>query len=316
MRLNLPKYNKSDRFLWADYVELLCLASIDAFISISDVEDRVEPLSKDVFINGDDIEFQNLTQDEKKETFWADVMGICEYRKVFYGETYPFETQNNKLLKRLSLSDKKLFYIYFLMSSHLKYFKEASPVLTGEFEYFSLLGLKEYLGSKALLNIFGKNSTKLPSQFMGTEFERFSALAQIFKEQIIRTKDDFNKYSTGDGGIDIIGTMDFHDNNSSRILISGQCKCQVDWDTNRFSSAERSLQGYMSITQPLINFSFIPYCFRKAGGEWAIPQRLSGVVLVDRQRLINLNAQNLDRFRESNSYKAVKKFINQQEDLV
>jgi hypothetical protein len=79
MNLPTPNYNKNDKYLWADYFELLCLQNSDSYLSKAEMEDRVELFMEDIIPDlmeddfEDEIRMVNLTEDEEKDIFSGDI---------------------------------------------------------------------------------------------------------------------------------------------------------------------------------------------------------------------------------------------------
>lgn len=318
MNLKVPKYPDYLKYLWADYFELVCLQSIDRYLSKSELEDRVELQLRDKTEDSEDVLSEMMGMEnfqEKLNNFSGDLISFFEYRQHVYGESYPFEVEDDKIRMKSVLSADNLFYVYLLMSSHLGYFKAGMSTLTTDFEHFSMLGLQYYFGPRAQLAVFGKNVSGRPTLFKGTEEQKFIKLAECFDAKM-KSPVDFSSYSSGDGGIDIVGWINFTDKSPGKVLIAGQCKCRKDWSDSRFSSSPNALGGFIEMTHQNLNFSFIPICYRHTTGIWAVSQDVYGVILMDRQRLVTLIAGNTEDFKRSESFELVQSFVSQREDVV
>lgn len=322
MSIKYPDYSNFDGHLWADFFELTCLRAVDRYLSRADMEDRVSLNIDDDFITFDDgsdaldedVDKKEKVQDKLK-LFTSDLIKFLKYRKSVYGEFYPFEVSDGIIGIENKLTDKHLFYVYLLMSSHLGSFRTETGTLTSDFELMSLNSLKGYFGGKARLEMFGKNSKHTTPLFKGNKFEKFKKLAFFFNEKCLFNETEFSPYDVGDDGIDIVGWINFSDEAPGKVLITGQCKCQTDWNDYRFSSASISLVGKLSLTHPNLNFSLIPICFRRENGAWHQSTQTAGTIVVDRQRIISMT-NDLEIFRKSLSYNIVQTFVNSREGIV
>jgi hypothetical protein len=322
--IGIPNYKAFDHHLWADIFELICLNTSDHVIGTGDIEDRVRLYIEDDNIDVSEYEdIFGILPDEKKkylkdilERFSADIYAILENRRERYGADYPFIFNGNLFERKEQLSNNNMLYVYLLFSSHLRYFQEYQSIFTSEFESFSLECLKEYFGEKLEVYVFGKNSLQTDERFKGNKFTKFSKLADWWRQKAKFISTDFPAQDTGDEGIDLVGAIMFNDLNPGNLLITGQCKCQPNWYDYRFSSSPGTLRGLLDLSIDNVNFSFAPICFRNESGTWKQEHKASGVILIDRNRIVYLMNPRLNSFLVSNSYDIVRELVRTVEEPV
>jgi|GEM_PF-1918543 len=324
MEIKIPNYPAHDKHLWADYFELISLIAIDRYLTKSDMEDRIHEDVEDAVITLDeDSDLLDLYESENEKQkihrkinlFSHDLFKYLKYRKSVYGDFYPFDAVGSKIEVNANLTDKQLFYVYLLMSSHLGGFVSDISTLTSDFEQISLDCLKSYFGEKIQLHVFGKNALKVGSVFSGNKATKYKMLAEFFNEKYSLKDDEFAPTDNADEGIDIVGWINFADSSPGKVLIAGQCKCQKDWYEYKFSSSFDKLNGIMSMRHQNLNFALIPICFRRDNGDWHQDGKTAGVIVVDRQRLVSMSGK-LESFLSSKSYSVVKSFVKSSESIV
>ncbi|NJM06763.1 hypothetical protein HC891_12145, partial [Candidatus Gracilibacteria bacterium] len=121
---------RSDSFVWADYIELLCFANADGFVSQADVLDRIRE-RKDLGGELDEVEEEvtegsRLAAAEIEDKWTYQVIEWFEhlqYRANTFRSFYPFSLQGEGLaLQRYTeISVLQKFYFVLLLASNLKY---------------------------------------------------------------------------------------------------------------------------------------------------------------------------------------------------
>lgn len=321
--MRIPNYTLFNRHLWADYFELLCLIDPDKFLGIGQIKDRIK-----LQLEEGEIDFSyyreiinELDENNSKffveilEKFSLDILKIIRYRKKLYNDFYPFLVRDNSFESSGYLNDEQVLYVYFLMCSHLRWFMDSKYFLTTDFECFSQTCLKNYLGNKFCVHVFGKNAHQ-SSVFSGNKFSKLQILSNLFNERLIAKETDFPQHDNGDEGIDLIAYAVIDDRLPGNLLITAQCKCQDDWYDFRFSSSSTALSGMMTLTHPNANFAFIPICFRNEDGDWFQKHKTSGVILMDRKRMISLIENHMQIFKQSESYNRVWELLKKREEVV
>lgn len=296
---NKPKYAKYKSHHWADYIELLCLINIDRVITQSDVLDRVRGREEDLGEgNVDDIEESNeaINTDYERAEYedkWViqvnDWYCLLEFRSSLYQEYYPFELINDTLSLKKKITINHKFYIYLLICSNLYLFsKEIQNLLAGCFEILGLTVFKNFLPNDADIKLFGKSQYNQGMYSKGTLWTKIQALANNLKETVhpYLKSDDYASTDTGDGGLDIVAWIPTGDELQSRLIYLGQCACTDDWVNKQDDSSYKTWSKTIVLTTYTNNIILVPFCYRKAEGNWFKIKDIRESYLIDRKRMI------------------------------
>jgi hypothetical protein len=312
----------SDSYMWADYIELLCLTSTDGRISRADAVDfirqRAEDLKEGKAVEGDEAEEHDIEEemdiedeegddvtevspepeegDDKWERRADDWFNHLAYRVGAFGEFYPFQiTPGGAVLKlrkqKASLTVKYKLYLFLLFASNLRYFgrKEISSIAS-IFEVASFYALETHLPAGANLHMFGKHPLNT-GRYTGLLWNKLHDLTKDLKEEVVCLKENFKPTDTGDAGLDLVAWSPLEDTTNLMpgfLLVFGQCACTPEWVTKQMETHYDTWSNYMSFTAYPFRFTFIPFCFRKANGNWYEKTKIRKTAVIDRLRLINL----------------------------
>lgn len=297
LKIEYPKFNISDEYLWADYVELLCLQSADKEFTICEFLDLKQE-SKDLLVSDEDLDTGSPAErNDKASTFGKDVFKILSYRSGCYGEDYPYVIVSDKIKLKGVLTSIHKLYLYLSFCSHLRWIaKPQRTHLTGDFECVSMEALTQCFPQWAILKIFGTTSQcGYYGNYTGNKYTKIKALAQDLGEECKLKEDSLSQRDTKDGGLDLVAWLPFKDKLRSSVIYFGQCKCSEEWVDLKNTSSENDWKSRISLNNGLNNFSFIPFCFRQADGDWHKGgYSVGGVVLIDRQRIIELVQKSSD----------------------
>lgn len=315
-----------DAHEWADYIELLCLASKDGRISKADaldfIRERIRDLKEGKPIEGHEAEDEEIeaemgieNKDEDNEDIDAetiepaiandkwDVRGDrwfdhLEYRAGAFADFYPFEVTKSRTVLALkglkaSLSLEHKLYSFFLLASSLKYFSRSDITsIASIFEVVSFHALKTYLPSAAITHMFGKHSLNKAGRYSsGTLWKKINLLATDIKERIDCKKSHFKPTNTGDAGLDLVAWVPLEEPTNLRrgfFITFGQCACTPKWVDKQYETHYDTWRNYMKFAVYPIRLTFIPYCFRESTGDWYNETEIRATILIDRLRLINL----------------------------
>lgn len=290
-------------YVWADFVELLCLHSADGRMSAASAaayaRRHVEETGAEPY--PDDDEEQDVPEIEKPDDEpaeandrwdrYADDWFIhISYRGGAFGETYPFvlSASGNAIELKPDLDSYQLIYIFLLLSSNLRHFPEAKRnKLTNTFEIASYHALKNYLPDNSVVHIFGKNPLN-KGEYSGKMWLKVKKLSEEIKERLRCCEETFHPSDTGDGGLDLVAWIPMEDGEPGILLIFGQCTCKEDWVDKQWDShIDRWNYIDFMVSQPR-NLMFIPICFRSGDGSWDDIFSIKAQVLIDRLRLLHL----------------------------
>lgn len=298
-------------YRWADYLELLCLASKDHELSASDAQDRFLSPETDDLIDpegNDDSEtsLDGLSLDGKQakwEKRLSDYYNICKHRAAFYKDRYPFEVSSDFIKCRDGFSREQQVYLFLLFCSNLPVLSRSDRTFfTSSFERIAKAALEKVIPSSSICKAFGKGSEAIPA-YAGQIFDKITKLAEDLGCSVKAKKSDYASTDTGDTGLDLVAFQKFGDAANRFPLIFCQCTCEADWFHKQCESSFNSWKSKIDIWQTFLNFVFIPHCYRNASGDWHAESEIyQDVVLFDRFRILNYCIHDHSLPRELKSY--------------
>lgn len=208
--LPLPSHNPTSPIALADWLELVALVSPDHNSSRGDLETAVRRVS-----------FAEVATDEEAETLNLDVFSEIERRTIGAADAYPFELASGSVLRPKSGTPTEFTaYLFCLLLSYKGLpDTKATPKL---FERLAQSAAQEYLRGLSLG--FGHPRIELPSPFDQAINELCSRMAEGrgFRAQpVLDRKDD---------ALDVVAWAEFPDQQSSKVIIFGQCAAGRDWE--------------------------------------------------------------------------------------
>lgn len=307
--LAFPSYNKFDKHLLVDYIEMRCLVNADHSMVLSEIKDifTIEDEEINLNFNWDDSAPKTMVErHDKNERFLADLFSQMRSRQKFYGERYPFKVNDGELSLKSTLDDEHMAYLYLLLCSHLKYVDvKHHAQLTSEFEYVSLKCLELLHNREYQLFIFGKNSKIGSERYRGNAIKRLTLLADDLGGVLRVGAEDFPKTSTGDSGIDIVGWFNPWDHLKDQPILVAQCKCSDSWPDVK--DARSRLNELMHLNDDISNFFLIPFHFRQSSNDWHNAASAGRRCLIDRERFIK--SFPFDEFKKCKSFALVKEYM-------
>ena len=299
---NLHKLPRSqESHLWADYVELLCLANLDGEASQADVLDRVRAGQDLVRERADPRdgggpaasaeEMAHAEFSDKEVEKVKDWFRHLEYRQRAFEGFYPFtlSEDGHTLLRLAPMTQRRKLYVFLLVASNLRCIKKGYwNKITAAFEYASRDALRSYLPDGAKTYVFGKNMLNRGGRYSGRLWDKINRLAEDLVEKVLVSEDEFGPSDTGDHGLDVVGWVPIGDTAPGFLLVFSQCTCNMDWHEKQWQSSRLNWDPVITFTSPPNNLVFIPYCFRNADGSWRRRRDIKRSILVDRLRLIHL----------------------------
>lgn len=267
--LQIDEPRDSDVHTIADFMEILCITSIDKEVSLEDLEDHLQDNSNS-YLNNEDSKF--------------DVDEQIEWRSEAFIGTYPFTKDDHTIKLFPNLSAQNKVYIFLLLSANLP-FIENKHVFTQCFEELSLLSLIEMTGSKAKSKIFARGN----QHFTGSKSERLNKLFNMTGNTGICTDSYFRPRDSGDGGIDLVSYYEADAYENSNIMsILAQCACsRSGWSKKQNDASYDRLCGIVTVNNRWNNMLFTPICFRDNHGKWPFKADVQNNILFDRLRIVN-----------------------------
>lgn len=305
-------------YVWADYIELLCLFNIDQEISRADVVDRVRKRRDDLGEGFEDFTNRETPPPERTDEWnrrMDDYFRHLEYREGAFREFYPFVLEERRSvlrMKRRKMLKHKL-YVFLLLASNLNRALSLTSVLTRSFEALSRSALASMMPHGAQVHQFGSNT----GRYKGSLWGKMKKLADDLKDTLIAKQEDFPPENVGDGGLDIVAWIHLGDEEPSLPLFFGQCTCSgTSWVDKQHSSGPETWRGKIAFTAPPSNMIFVPLCFRDSNGSWHRHDSIHQSILIDRLRLLNLLREDLNVFEGTRPHQEVERILLERDTVV
>lgn len=285
--LDIPPTQLSLHYMHADFLELQTLIHPDRELGPDDIRRRyVTDASIDLDNKFDKIDGDRSTTNDRQTLRIMEWFSYIKARSHSYSTSYPFEISNNLIRVKSDLTDAHKLYLYLLMSSSLRHFSKSIQMRLGKsFELLCAEALKRYVGENADIRIFGSGGY---SDYPGNKYNKLMALADDIHERIVAEETEFSPHDTGDEGLDIVGFIEFHDNNPGSLILFAQCACTEDWEEKQADISFDKWSQLISLSVRPINTICIPFCFRNSSGRWFRNRRIHRNLMIDRRRIVNL----------------------------
>lgn len=299
---NIGELQVGTPHLMADLVELLLLLNFNGHKTIHRNElasiiqqeaKSIETIDSELLEQSreSDAEFQD-TLEKKIDFIW----GQLEYREASLNEIYPYMVDGDELIMLDTLSDIQKIYCFLTCCSRLRSFSAFTnfgSISHKWAKYFTFL-CKEAVkalapaGSRSAVRIFDVGSSDRTSYY-GTDLRLALPVLGRDLGVISSNTENCNQTSSGDGGFDIIVDYGFDDNLTSNFGILGQCGAQeTEWPTKILESHAMNLRHYFQTNFDLPSVMFTPVFYKQSSGRWVNERHTNGILLLDRQRIINL----------------------------
>ncbi|CAM3587963.1 hypothetical protein NOZE110980_05820 [Nocardioides zeicaulis] len=245
----------------------------------SDLEDPDEPAYDD---------FGRAAELADDRYRWSqEVFALLADRQRSLGVAYPFEIDFTGL--RISAPDLRpegRAYVFYLLSSLLNHLShQTMQRVTAEFEVFSLSVLQIMLPSNAEVDAYGTARGRATSRFIGSHYERLTALAAELRGVVLAHPTDFHPRDAGDNGLDLVAWLPMLDSAKGVPSFFAQCACGKKWDGKQFEAGHERWREFLHLSAPQTKITFIPHYFRRLGEFWYSDSDVSGV-LIDRLRAL------------------------------
>lgn len=277
--LDLDRPRDRDTHTLADFIEILCLITIDRTCSRDYTRDYiVDTTDKDHKPSDNQIE---------------DAFSQLQWRLNAFGSAYPFKLDDHfrPLIAEEGLSHEQELYVFLLLCANLAFIsRDNFKTLTDAFERMSLAALRRMWPKSARIRSFGKNET----DYAGRKWERLNQLGKNIGGQPCCTEETYRSRDTGDGGIDLVAWLPLDEHEGWNIPSAlGQCACsRNEWSRKQSEISNQRLGRHLRPSHPWMELIFIPHCFRDNRGRWAIDGDIGQTVVLDRLRILsNLEAE-------------------------
>ncbi len=302
--------------LYADYCELITLFSNGDYVTPTHFVSRlsndgiqvIDDIENDT---GDEIGALNDQLDDRKEAWGLEVFLILSERATIFGDNYPFEVDDTKIVLKNTIQPIQKIYLMLLLSSSLKHFPILSPRLTTEFEQVSFVALKNYLPNHAEVKHFGKNT-----DYSGSAIKKIRSLAaEMGLDVVERELESVSPRNNQEEGLDLVGWIPFSDKIPSMVSLFGQCACGKKWHSKQNETRRYEVFLNFYRIKP-IHALFVPYAIGQLNGLFHQSKEINeGSLVFDRKRITDL-IEDADFFNDLESKEIVQKFIDFEEDTV
>lgn len=285
----VPRHGYS--FLWADYVELMCLCSRNKIISKGNIDAQTQEagdVQSDSVDLGEDGE-ETEEMDDRISRRWSDIHLRLTARSKQYAD-WPFQLERNVLR---SIFDKEnprhRLYAALLIASSLRLcIDNRRNEVTNAFEEISFHWLRKALNDLWEVRSFGAHQ-KLPGAYVGTLFEKFRQLSADIQATHVMPSEQYDKRNTGDGGIDLVAWLKIGDKRGNIPVIFGQCACSpTDWESKQLDVTPAGIRRHVLPQHEGAAYCFVPHDLSANDRVWDRAEHVKGVVLIDRLRLFRL----------------------------
>lgn len=299
---NIGELQVGTPHLMADLAELLLLVDFNGrksihrneLASIISQEARsIETIDAELLDEARENDAENHDALERKIDFiWSQL----EYRESSLNDVYPYMVDGDELHMLNDLTDIQKIYCFLTCCSRLRSFSaftDFGSISHKWAKYFTFL-CKEAVralapaGKKASVRIFDVGSPDR-NLYYGTDLRKALPVLARDLGVIGRNEENCNQTSSGDGGFDIIVDYGFDDSLTSNYAILGQCGAQeTEWPTKILESHSLNLRHYFHTNYDYTSVMFTPVFYKQSNGRWVNERHTNGVLLLDRQRIINL----------------------------
>lgn len=316
--LHKPRIKRvSDFFLWADYLEILCLLERDKEITLNALDEFLNPDKGLVVDNNLDDDIGNEIENTRSDRLflkYADLTRTICSRASIFGDDYPFEfrPEIQTLFLKNPLEDIHRLYFFLLFAGNLRFLKTDLRVkFTTDFER---------IGTDALMKLFpapwewrhvGTATHPRVAAYSGSKIEKLKAISSDINAVLVVEAQDFAATDSQDAGFDFICWYPFRGDAASHIpLVFAQSGCTADkhklYDKQRSIYTERIRNFFGKIS--CYGIMVTPECFRNANGEWPNGQEVTSV-FIDRPRIMALIKDHAQIVHELTSYETVNNIL-------
>ena len=285
----VPRHGYS--FLWADYVELMCLCSRNQMISKGNIDAQTQEAGD---VQSDSVEFgeegeETEEMDDRVSRRWSDIHSRLTARSKQYAD-WPFQLERNVLRSRFDKENPRhRLYAALLIASSLRLcIDNRRHEVTGAFEEILFHWLRKALNDLWEVRPFGAHQN-LPGAYVGTLFEKFKQLAADIQATQVKSREHYDARNTADGGIDLVAWLKIGDRRGNIPVIFGQCACSpTDWESKQLDVTPAAIRVHVLPQHDGAAYCFVPHDLSANDSVWDRAEHVKGVVLVDRLRLFRL----------------------------
>ena len=281
----------SEIHLVADWVELACAAEVDGTWSGARlIQARAERDQRERAARGGPTGQSNPAVDDRRQDEAEGVWRALRLRATDFGGSYPFRVHASEMqIETRSRERARMAYLFFLCAASLKAVPSTERhLLTAAFERTAKHAVAGLLPGGSRVAVFGTAADKGTRYKTGNLTTRLRRLAADLGGELTEAGESVSPYSSGDGGLDVVGWPRLAPPNTKLPVIFAQCACGDHWIGKQYEVQPSTWQPRMDVTFRIVPVTVIPYAFRNEEGGWHRPFEIMDGVLVDRLRFLRL----------------------------
>lgn len=278
---------KTKSYQFADLAELLLLVGDYDELSHIDLERVITQGTPDSDPDEKHDETQHAVEiNNREQGYIKSCFNHFAYRVGAFDDAYPFELDDEVLIKKQLINEQNYVYLFLLGCSRLASFKELKfrQICAHLFVEVAAQTLRQLMSENARVWIFDANSDDRRAFF---DTHLHVALRKLGSEISERPAEHvvIQQSSSGDGGLDLVGVQQFPDRGRGYLTIFGQCAAQQNgWPTKTLET--RRLKALFNFSHDPYNLNFIPVLYRQSNGAWINEVHTSDCLIIDRVRII------------------------------
>jgi hypothetical protein len=158
-----------------------------------------------------------------------------------------------------------------------------------EFTKICKIAMMGLMPSHAKVRIFDANSEDRHTFYTHNLSEALKTLGKELAVKRVDEKECDGAGRSGDAGLDLVAFINFDDVATSSYAILGQCGAQeTGWPKKTLEAHSMKYSGYYHMVFQYPAVMFTPVCYRTADGDWYDIQSATGILLLDRLRILKL----------------------------
>jgi hypothetical protein len=277
--------------------------AMDALLGIfeedEDIRESGTSWDQDLDEETDDVG-QTLTGGPLSDSFTRrvdDIWLYLRYRAASFGDAWPFEVDpiTSTLSFREPDTDQQRLYIFLLLCSSLRYKPSMLSPLTKAFEQVSYEAFAAAFPGWEV-HIFGTAAKSGSRYKVGKLWKRLKLLSGDLRSPLVITEDDVKDRDVGDNGLDLVAWLPLPDTSKGFPMAFAQCACGAnDWKDKQQEVSEARWGETLKLSNPILNWTFIPFCYHNPQGQWENQRLVYKGILVDRLRLFHLLEARIDQ---------------------
>lgn len=301
-------------YVWADYVEILCLVSEDRLFTRDDLLDAMRDM-RDMNVDADaeedwDSHVTRAEANDRERQKLDDYFAHLAVRCQVFGAAYPFSLSENA--DYLTVNDPpsplQELYIFLLLCSNLRHLQEHIQTLTKCFELLSRDVLEAILPPGSAAHLFG---AKHDGRFAGSFWDKLTNLAADLRESVSINR-EVVRGKNGDGGLDLVGWISMGDDAKGFPIVFGQCACsKEEWPRKQHELDFDTWRKRLTLEVRPYNMLFVPFYLRTTSAMWERAFEIGNTVVVDRLRILHFLRGSPELIRDRDSFPIVQAALAQ-----